>query len=60
VVTKFTVFRLDTDGDLPCLVFWVADRLQAADESVAVESVVVRRAGDGKSVVREHVFRAKL
>jgi hypothetical protein len=67
VVSRITIFRADAD-DQPCLVFWVADRPETPVEGGAietsgagnVESRVVRRSADSRSVVREHVFRAKL
>ena len=51
-------------GSLPNMLFLVVDRPETDEtkggKSGGVESKVMSRNGDGKSLVREYVFRAKL
>jgi hypothetical protein len=68
VITRITVFT-DVDGvDLPQMLFWVGDRplgdgaegAMNNGSDVGAESRVVERSKDGKEMLREHIFRARL
>jgi hypothetical protein len=73
-ISKVKVFTSD-GGDDPYMVFFVDGPAASSGDEAEVEmpfphawsgmddgeeSRIVRRSDDGKSVVREHVFRAKL
>jgi hypothetical protein len=68
VISKITVFNGGL-GELPNLLFWVADKPEEEEEpehlmntgrGADLETTVVQRKKDGKEILREHVFRAKL
>ncbi|KAH7071431.1 hypothetical protein BKA63DRAFT_605467 [Paraphoma chrysanthemicola] len=71
LISKITVFRSDTEHSLPNLLFWVVDALESDDDEeeddpgwidsdLEMVDAKVKRSRDGKRVVREHVFRARL
>jgi hypothetical protein len=69
IISKITIFEGDDAGGYPQLLFWVADApgppeapkaSMGSETGVAVEKNVVERSRDGKNIVREHVFTARL
>jgi hypothetical protein len=73
-IPKITVFIGDVEDLSPTMLFWVADSptnpprppdhdpmdTGPGKRSTASEPRNLKRSTDGKSVLREHVFRAKL
>lgn len=63
MVSRITLFCSDHEVNFACLLFEVEDEgvvERDAGGRMHVDSLVVRRARDGRDVVRERVFRARL